>query len=140
MPNRNTGPAHNRWKGGRTVTPEGYVLIRVGKEHHLADARGYAYEHQLAAEEKLGRRLLPGEEVHHDDENKSNNDPSNLIIAPSRAAHRLHHRTRTDLRVPGEPNALIACACGCGTQIERYDSEGRPRRYVSGHNLRCGAR
>ena len=65
MPNYNTGPAHNRWKGGRSIASNGYVLVRVGKRHHLADVRGYAYEHRLVAEEKLGRRLTPGEIPHH---------------------------------------------------------------------------
>lgn len=37
---------HN-WKGGRTVTQHGYVLIYVSKNHPLADCRGYAYEHRL---------------------------------------------------------------------------------------------
>lgn len=51
------GPENYMWKGGRAVTSHGYVLIRVGAEHHLADVRDYAYEHRLVAAEKLGRRL-----------------------------------------------------------------------------------
>ena len=48
------GEVNGQWKGGRTVASNGYILIRVGKEHHLADVRGYAYEHRLIAETKLG--------------------------------------------------------------------------------------
>jgi hypothetical protein len=29
---------------------------------------------------------------------------------------------------------LIACACGCGTLISPVGSQGKPKRYVSGHN------
>jgi hypothetical protein len=29
---------------------------------------------------------------------------------------------------------LIYCFCGCGRRISAYDSKGRPRRYVNGHN------
>lgn len=43
------------WKGGRSIASNGYVLVRVGKKHHLADVRGYAYEHRIVAEQKLGR-------------------------------------------------------------------------------------
>jgi hypothetical protein len=34
----------------------------------------------VVAEENLGRALLPGEIVHHLDEDKHNNDPANLIV------------------------------------------------------------
>ncbi len=53
------------WGGGKTVSSHGYVKILVGIGHHLADSKGYAYEHRLVAEETLGRRLEPEEQVHH---------------------------------------------------------------------------
>lgn len=121
-------------RAGRTVASNGYVLVKVGKEHHLADVRGYAYEHRLVAENKLGRRLLPGEQVHHIDENKQNNDPANLEVCFP-AEHHLHHRSGGKAaRLPGEPNPMIACACGCGAQLLRYDATNRERRYLPGHN------
>ena len=129
------GHRNPNWRGGRSITQDGYVLIRVGKGHHLADVRGYAYEHRLVAEEKMGRRLLPGEEVHHDDDNGLNNSPDNLTVKASKAEHRLAHRRKNvGLRMPNEPNPNVGCACGCGAQFARYDKSGRPRRYVSGHN------
>ena len=36
--------------------------------------------HRVAAEKKLGRKLLEGETVHHLDFNGMNNDPSNLMV------------------------------------------------------------
>ena len=131
---RTTGHSIN-WKGGRSITDAGYVLIYVGKSHHLADVRGYAYEHRLALEAKLGRRLLPTEDVHHRDENRQNNDPANLE-AKTKPWHRVEHRKPRAhaLRMPDEPNPLIACECGCGSEFEKFDSTGRPRRFVSGHN------
>lgn len=134
---RMKGAGNPFWKGGRTVEPRGYVLIKVGTDHHLADVRGYAYEHRLVAEQKLGRRLTPEEIAHHDDENKSNNAPDNIEPLPSKAHHAAaHRRVALNNRMPGESNVTIKCACGCGTDMQKFDGEGRPRRFVSGHNNR----
>lgn len=124
------------WRGGRSIAPNGYVLLRVGIGHHLADVRGYAYEHRVVAEEKLGRRLLPGEIVHHLDENRQNNDPANIEVVGSILEHKTHHRKPGSkyARVPGRPNETINCACGCGAKIEKFDRWGRVRSFVSGHN------
>lgn len=130
------GPENNMWKGGRSVASNGYVLIRVGRSHHLADVRGYAYEHRLVAEDKYGRRLRKGEEPHHVDGDKQNNHPDNLELL-TRKFHRAQHRTKIrvyPLRMPDEANMQIVCACGCGAMFIKYDSTGRPRRFVSGHN------
>jgi hypothetical protein len=128
------------WKGGRTVDQRGYVLVLVGKDHPLADVRGYAYEHRLVAQKQIGRPLQDGEEVHHDDENKSNNVPGNLIVADTRADHAVFHRKRQGLRLPGEQNPQVLCACGCGRSFAKFDATGRPRKFVSGHNKRAGGR
>lgn len=125
---------HN-WKGGRVVDPRGYILIHVGKDHPLADVRGYAYEHRLIAQRRSDRPLTYSDIVHHDDDAKGNNSPDNLILT-DRPWHMVAHRklSSAGLRLPGEPNPLVNCACGCGAIFERYDETGRPRRYVSGHN------
>lgn len=35
-----------------------------------------------------------------------------------------------------KPRTIIWCACGCKTALETPDSEGRERRFISGHNGR----
>lgn len=133
------GPANPNWKGGRSIASNGYVLVRVGVGHPLADVRGYAYEHRLVAEAKLGRALSPNEHVHHINEVKTDNRPENLeVLTP--AEHRVEHRDfERGLRSPGEENPEVFCACGCGTAFLRYDAMGRPRFFVSGHNIQQDA-
>lgn len=124
------------WRGGRLKTTDGYVIIRVGIEHHLADVRGYAYEHRLVAEKKLGRRLNPGEVVHHSNGIKDDNSAGNIQVFPSNAFHLSKHRKRSDLKDPGEPNPAAFCGCGCGGSFLKYDAQNRPRHYLPGHNNR----
>lgn len=122
------------WKGGRSVASNGYVLIKM-PDHPLADVRGYVYEHRLTAEEMLGRALEPGEIPHHKNGNKQDNRPDNIEVYTSIGEHLYHHRNpNSNRRKPGESNPVVKCACGCGRDFPLYDSSGRPRSYVSGHN------
>jgi hypothetical protein len=51
-----------------------------------------------------------------------------------------HRTTETGRQRPGEDNPVIVCACGCGTQMPKFDSSHRPRQFVSGHNTRINGR
>lgn len=117
-----------------SITSHGYKIIYVGKNHHLSNANGYAYEHRLIAEIKIGRPLEPNEHVHHIDEIKLNNSPDNLEVV-NLSEHRFRHRKiEKGLKKPSEPNIEIECHCGCGKRFLKYDSDNRPRHYISGHN------
>lgn len=132
----NTGAKNGLWKGGRSVASNGYVLIRVGTGHHLADIRGYAYEHRLVAEKKIGRRLRKGEQVHHVNGIKADNAPENIDVMPTQAHHFYKHRKKkSGRRLPAQSNPTIQCGCGCGSKFKVFDKSGRPRRFVSGHNM-----
>ena len=134
MPKGQPGEDNPNWKGGRTITEHGYVLVKL-TEHPDSDTRGYVYEHRLIAEKMLERRLEEDEQVHHKNHDKQDNRPENLEVVTI-AEHRLRHRDSEDLREPGEQNPTIECSCGCGGKLRKYDSQGRPRKYISGHNAR----
>jgi hypothetical protein len=61
-------------------------------------------EHQLIAERALGKPLPKGAQVHHWDENKSNNSPENLVVCPSDAYHKLLHQRQRALNACGNAN------------------------------------
>lgn len=77
------------------MTPETRAKLR---EARLGTGAGKTYtkryglhEHRVAAEEKLGRELLPGEIIHHIDGNLKNNSLDNLHVFPSQAEHARYH-------------------------------------------------
>ncbi len=51
------------------------------------------HQHRVVMERMIGRRLRKGEVVHHIDENKKNNHPSNLVLFKSQAEHARHHQS-----------------------------------------------
>jgi hypothetical protein len=69
------------WKGGKHITKRGY--IKIWKPEHPNNIYGYCYEHRLVMEEKIGRFLSKDEDVHHINENKSDNRIENLQLLSS---------------------------------------------------------
>ena len=96
------GAAHHRWNSDRIITEHNYVLVRVPEDHHLRQAHGYAYEHQIVAEQKLGRRLLDGETVDHVNEDTTDNHPDNLRIWSSHEEHMREHYRRRQIAENGQ--------------------------------------
>lgn len=75
---------HHNWKGGRTHTAQGYILLRE-------KTRVSKLEHRVIMERHIGRKLNTEEVVHHIDGNRGNNDITNLMLFPSNSEHIKHH-------------------------------------------------
>lgn len=72
-------------------------------------------EHVLIAERAMGKPLPAKAEVHHVDESKGNNVPSNLVICQDHAYHRLLHVRMRALDACGNANWRKCTFC------KRYD-------------------
>jgi transcriptional regulator of aromatic amino acid metabolism len=75
-------------KTGYTVQ-SGYIMVWK-PSHKYSWSTGYVKLHRLVMERELGRYLETNELVHHKDENKLNNDISNLQLI-TQAEHRAIH-------------------------------------------------
>lgn len=72
------------------LNDDGYVKIRVGSDHPLADPNGYAYEH-LVVWASAGRPLPADNELlHHKNEDKADNRLPNLELMKRSKHGELH--------------------------------------------------
>lgn len=71
-----------RWKGGRSIDREGYVMIRVNGKA--------VREHRHIMEQMICRKLRPDEVVHHRNHNRSDNRESNLELLKFSEHGRIH--------------------------------------------------
>jgi len=74
----------------------GKLGIDNGYQYRIGNDGETIYIHREVMEQKLGRKLRPGELVHHEDENKLNNNPNNLKLT-NRSLHGKTHIT--DLKI-----------------------------------------
>jgi hypothetical protein len=76
--------AYNKHITTRVDKTLGYVYF-LDKEHPLSCKAGKVYYHRHVYSVKIGKWIDRSYHVHHIDENKQNNDPSNLqAISPSK--------------------------------------------------------
>lgn len=85
-----TGAANPAWKGGLTRSTKGYWYV-LDRAHSRAMSNGYVKRATLVLERKLGRHLTDDEFAHHDNENKEDDSPGNLILMKSPRHNRIHH-------------------------------------------------
>ena len=94
------------------VVKKGDYLYAVVKPHPRATKHGYVLLHRIVMENHLGRLLERNEVVHHKDENKKNNNISNLeltTVVDHASDHGLKH---------GKQIAILKCPF-CKTIFER---------------------
>lgn len=77
---------------GKFIDDDGYV--RVWMPNHPRWPEQYAYEHVLVMEAHLGRSILWPEQVHHKNENRSDNRVENLEVLTSSEHHKAHRSWR----------------------------------------------
>ncbi len=100
----------------KLISSAGYVLVWA--PDHPRASRARVAEHILVAEQMLGRSLAKGEEVHHIDFDKQNNDPSNLLVVTA-SEHQKYH--------PQDRNWVTMTCEECGTTFEVKPSRARPK-------------
>lgn len=83
------GEQHYRWND-RLISSQGYVLVRVPKDHPLHVGNGYAYEHRMVASTILGRMLASDDIVHHVNGDRADNRPENLQVLQRGEHNHLH--------------------------------------------------
>ena len=77
------GSRHYNWKGGRINTTCGYISQWIAPRKRM-------YEQRFLMEQHLGRPLLTTEVVHHINQNKKDNERTNLLVM-SKTEHLRHH-------------------------------------------------
>lgn len=87
----------------RRVNRKGYVVIALGDKRQ--------FEHILLAEKALGSQLPSGSQVHHVNENGSDNRGVNLVLCPDAAYHKLLHQRTRALEACGNPEWLSCKFC-----------------------------
>ena len=102
--NTKRGPEHHRWNAGRLLSEDGYVKLRVGVDHPLADPNGYAYEHIVVWCAAGNPRPGDGETLHHKNENKADNRIDNLELL-TRGVHNALHIAERGRNTLGQFNA-----------------------------------
>lgn len=86
------GRKNHRYKSGRRIDLDGYVLVTAPNNHPFARKRPnrdnwVIFEHRLVMECRLGRYLLPEEVVDHIDGLTLHNDPDNLRLFDRNGDH-----------------------------------------------------
>ena len=104
---RQTGPRGARWTGGISQHCDGYLYEKC--PGHPFASKGYVLQHRLVAENHLRENypespclididgqlyIKPGYVVHHEDEDRKNNVPSNLQVMTDSEHKKLHNAIR----------------------------------------------
>lgn len=96
----------------------GYMYCRTKPIHPKANSKGLYPLHRVIMENKLGRLLAEGEDVHHRNEDKSDNNPDNLEVL-TKSEHTKKHVHKKD-------EIAVVCA-NCGNTFSLRPNQFRLR-------------
>ncbi len=82
---------NSSWNTGKMISSQGYVRLRVGRDHPLSDGNGYAYEHLVIWCAAGNQRPPNGYLLPHKNEERTDNRLENLELL-TRKAHNQQHR------------------------------------------------
>jgi hypothetical protein len=119
---------NGRWKGGRMIDGDGYILIKH-PDHPAARQSGYVLEHRLVMERKLGRLLLDSEIVHHKNAVKSDNTEDNLELLVGQSDHM--KLERTGKKFPRKNGIWFTCLTCSGAFYRSAYWKDKPVHYCS---------
>lgn len=106
---QSTGENNAMWRGGTSQHVDGYVYEKA--EGHPFSNKGYVFQHRLVAEQylkekypaspclvRLGNQLYlsPEYDVHHENEDRTDNRPENLRVLSKSDHRKLHNQLRRD--------------------------------------------
>jgi len=100
------GKKNINWKGGMYISGSGYLYVK-NPNNHRAMKNGYVLKHILIAEKALGKAFPEKAIIHHVDEDRLNNKPSNLVICENQAYHMLLHQRLRALISCGNANWMM---------------------------------
>lgn len=120
-------------KGSLVNASDGYIQQNIAGVTKM--------RHVWVAESALGHELPYGAEVHHVNQIRNDNRPTNLVICPDRAYHMLLHARQRAFDACGHAEWRKCSYCG------RYDDTGnmgerktRGGKSVTYHHKKCAAR
>lgn len=132
------GKDNHKWKGGKSKTKEGYMLVLAPGEG--SGVKRYVYEHRLVIQRHLGRRLTKDEAVHHIDGDRLNNSIENLLLI-SYQDHAKHHHPlnavwalKYDRCVQCGTNEIKHCCHGLCRKCHRRDRTEKERKAKNGRS------
>lgn len=146
------GDKNASWKGGRTLSSYGYVLIKK-PDHPFANGDGNVFEHRLVAEKYLlndensvvideVRYLSPEYEVHHKNEIKTDNAVDNLVVLSKSAHKSLHDKENLHYMVRDRKGRIAKVTKGNNRTIKVKLKENAKKptvatKHSAGYDLYC---